>query len=209
MMIEALADLHQQRGGHRVGVVGGGFDRGVGGDRRDELTLPDLATHEHQQAGEHEAPADPHQRSAPMSARQEHRQRVERDHEDREQHGQRVQRFGEIAHQPELTRGDHLQVGHRGRQFFGDARRQAEALSEVGHDLAQVQRDRAAVDLHARPTAVDDRDERLVGRAVGVLPGGLHPRDFKRPFGALFGQAVKPPRERAGERLRVAWAGPP
>ncbi len=196
-------DLHQQRGGHRVGIVGSGFDRSVGGDRRDELTLPDFAPHEHDQAGEHKAPAHPHQRTPAMPASEEHRQRVERDHEDGQQQGQRVQRFGEIAHQPKLTRGDHLQIRHRRGQLVGDARGQAETLGEFGDDLVQVERDRAALDLHAASVAVDDRDQHLVGRAVGALPRVLHPRDFQRPFSALFGQVVQPSRDWACERREL------
>ena len=192
--------LYEKRRGHRVGVVGGGFNRRVGRDRRDELPLAHLSAQHHQNAREHEAPADPHQRASPISPGQVHRQRVEQEHEDRQPYRQRMQRFRQIAHQPKLTGGDHLQVRDRRRQLSGDARGQTEPLAQIGHDLAQVERDRAAVDLHARSSAVDDPDERLVGRVVCPLPHVLNPRGRQGPLGAFFCQAVQRSRDRPGER---------
>ena len=77
---------------------------------------------------------------------------------------------------------------------------QPEAVGEVGDDLAQVQRDGPALDLHARAAALDDRDECFVGAPVGLLPDRLRLRCRERALGALFGDAVQRARERAGER---------
>ncbi len=63
----------------------------------------------------------------------------------------------------------------RGRQLGADVG-QAEPVCDVGDDRGEVERDLAAVDHVRRPVAFDDRDERLVSGAVGVLPDFLDTR---------------------------------
>jgi hypothetical protein len=84
-----------------------------------------------------------------------------------------------------------------------DGGRQSETLSQIGDDLVKVERDRPTVDLSPRPTPVDDRDERLIGRSVGFLPSGLDLRGGQRFLGRFFGHAVQRPRGWAGERLEL------
>ncbi len=185
MMIEALGDLHQQRGGHRVGVVGGGFDRGVRGDRRDELALADLAAHQHEQAGEHEATADPQERAAAMSAGQEHRQAVQREHEDRQQQRQRMERFGQIAHEPKLARGDDLQVRHRRRAVFRRCPRAGPRRWLRSATIWCRFSETVPPWICTRESAaVDDRTSAWSAARLAFLPGALHLRRLPAPAAA-------------------------
>ena len=67
-------------------------------------------------------------------------------------------------------------------------------------DRGEVQAHDAAVDRHGALSAFDDVHERLVGGAVGRLPGFLHPGGRERAFGDFAGDVAQPGK-RPGERL--------
>ena len=65
---------------------------------------------------------------------------------------------------------DDREVGDIWRQLLTHRHRQPEPRGDVVRDGAEVQRDRPLVDRDVAFAAVDDRDEELVGSAVGPCP---------------------------------------